>query len=274
VNAIGVYLKAYTDRLETFGNYVAGGCFVRVDSVVHVMSICDSDPRVVSPDVEAMSLPAAMVANDIFATAVPGAVFVMNFGLDAAGASHARHRSNGMTLFIEPRQFPGVNLATLTEEYLAGYVEKTRAEYTEDQQEQLLRAGSHVRQCFEYVAPLEEAQRIGLIRELIGRIPGGCKLVIVVDHDEARDETGSLITVSWRTHWKSLMTDLAGEFGYVGVASFSEVIRSTTEVEGPGNHYQREIYLRFAHRLVEVIGRLEARPSKLSAGEALLPAAL
>jgi len=264
--AVGVYLAAYTPALQTFGSYVAGGCFVRIDSVVHVNSICTSHPRDVEADATAMGLPIRMVAQDIFATAATGTIFVFNFGLDAQWFSYGRHKTTGMTLNIVPRRLLRGNFFTLSEQELIAHLETTsEREYDADQRRNVLAVGRHVREHFDCLHAPSEEQRIHMLRDILERLPAGSKFIIAVEHDQVtrpdNDNPKNTVTVSLpeRTRWAELMRDVARSYPYVEVVTYSEVINGPHEVLGGGNHYTREVYLRFAHRVVDVAKALQPK---------------
>jgi FkbH-like protein len=272
--AVGVYLAAHTPALRTFGSYVAGGCFVRIDSVVHIGSICGSDPSEVEADAKAMGLPIKMVAQDIFSNGVPGTIFVFNFGLDAQWFSYGKHKSNGMTLSILPRRITKGNFFTLSEQDLIDHLEATsERDYDADQRQHVLEVARYVRENFDYVKAPSLEQRVQMIRNMIERIPAGSKFIIAVEHDQVSrpdPEDPKKFVISpfpERTRWADLMRDVARSYPYVEVITYSEVIKGPHEIQGGGNHYTREVYLRFAQRVVEVAAALQPK-DELSLTEA------
>jgi len=264
--AIGVYLAAYTDKLQAFGNYVAGGCFVRMESVVHALSLCRNDPVEVAAVAAALDLPMDMVANDILGEAAPGTLFVFNFGLDAHWVPYARHKANGMTLDILPRHKSDGNFLVLSEQDLTEYLDSAGEHYNLEQRQHVLSSAAYVRENFEYVLPPEDSERVAMIRQLIERIPDGSKFIIAVEHDEAAvpdpDFPGrtTILPLPTRTNWARLMREVAAYYTYCGVLTYSEVLSGREDIVGQGNHYARAVYLRFAQRVVELAGVLQAKP--------------
>jgi hypothetical protein len=62
------------------------------------------------------------------------------------------------------------------------------------------------------------------------------------------------------------MRQLTVEYPYAGMVSFSEVLQGPHEIQrGGGNHYDRAVYLRFAQRVVEVLGDLSPKVLRLFA---------
>ena len=100
--------------------------------------------------------------------------------------------------------------------------------------------------------------RVEAMRALIARIPEGSKFIIALDHHETRwDE--KIVPMPWVLDYAQAMRELAAEYPYVGVVSFTEVIQSQDEIQAGGNHYNREVYWRMANHIVEVIQELPAK---------------
>jgi FkbH-like protein len=257
--AVGLYLNAYTPRLDAFGNYAAGGCFVRIASAALLLNRCRLPPETVKEDADALGLPLGMLAQDVLGGAAPGTIFVLNFGQDASSPFHLRQRTTGLRLRIEPRELPGSNFLELTEAELLEHFEDKGTAYTEKQRRHILQVGRHVREHFDFVSGASEAERLQSVRDIIELAPVDAKIILCVDHDEIRHEPDVLTPVPELTHWTSLMRTLAEEYPWVGVVSFSEVLKDRSEIQLFGNHYDRAVYLRFALKVVEMSGHLQPK---------------
>jgi FkbH-like protein len=258
-NALGVYLNAYTPRLDVFGNYAAGGCFLRIASAALLLNMCRLEPSTVMADAGILGLPLGMLARDILGDAAPGTVFVLNFGQDAASPFYLRHKGNGLSLRIEPRELPGSNFLELTDAALLEHFQDKSTAYTHQQRAHILKVGRHLREHFEFVPGASETQRLQWVRDIIELAPVGAKIVLASDHDEIRHEPDVITPVPEYTHWAALMRTLADEYPFVGVLTFSEVLKDRGEIQLFGNHYNRQVYLRFALRVVDLAGALEPK---------------
>ena len=263
--AVSVYLSSYTPKLDTYGNYVASGCFVRIASVVHALSICDSKRSEVEGAAQAIGVPVEMVAHDLFATAAHGTLFIFNFMQDVHWSPHTRHKTTGMTLDITPRHGAPDQFPAFPEEELIRFLEEEGDKYDREQTEDIIRVARYIRANFDHVYPAPEEECLQMIKSLIDRLPNGSKMIIAVDHDEVGmpipDKPGKydIVAVPVRSRWATLMREMTRSYPHVGVLTYSEAIEDKSEILDPGNHYAREVYLRFALRVVDMCKSLQPK---------------
>ncbi|MGJ4952587.1 HAD-IIIC family phosphatase [Bradyrhizobium sp. HKCCYLS20291] len=253
---VGVYLNAFTSKLTVYGNYAANGLFVRINNASTALDVCDRDPRLYSDESELLGLPLSLQANDLFAKAAPGSLFVFNLTFDATPTAQLRHKRYGWMMVVEPRQLPGRSFFDLSEADL----NDPTASYSDEQKKHVIDVRNNVRAHYEIVAVPSEEERVQNVRDLIARIPLGSKFIIAINHHESRPNFPSENTVSNDAirRYTSVMAKLASEYPYVAMVSVSEVINSVHDMRG-ADHYTREVYLRFANKIIEVASDLEGR---------------
>jgi FkbH-like protein len=258
--AIGVYLQAYTDALESHGNYVADGIFVGVNYAAQMLDRCDRNPLEVASELDVFGLPAHMETGDIFLTCRPGAIFVVNFAMDAGGGDYLRHKRHDWTFLLSPNGHGWHKLYRTTDAELEEFLLSQQGRYTEAQKAQMRRASAHLRANYEEVTRSEGVETIDDLRNIVSRIPKGSKLIILVDHHQRRtsDNLEQIVIVSKVERYKSFVTEMASEYGYVAVVPISDFVHNVSEII-EGNHYQRQVYWRVAERVIEVAKALEPR---------------
>jgi FkbH-like protein len=259
-HAVGVYLNDYTYKLEVFGNYAANALFLRINSAATALDMCDRTKEQFAAEAEILGLPLHLEAIDYFTEAAPGSLFVFNLGVDAHRSARVRHKVHGWTLVIEPRLLPGANFLQLSENELLSHLDGNTDYYSHGNREHVLSVSRHIREHYELVHQPSEADLVQGVHDLIARIPVGSRYIIVVDHNEARPSWNkeTIIKLPWISSYTDLMHELAAEYAYVGVVSFSDVLRGPDDMAG-ANHYKREVYLRLAQRIIEVAGTLQPR---------------
>jgi len=78
-HAIGVYLNPHSEHVDVQGNFAVGGLFMRVDSAIASLSICDRRGALFEEEALRLGLPYELAAKDYFADCPPGAAFVFSF---------------------------------------------------------------------------------------------------------------------------------------------------------------------------------------------------
>ena len=254
---LGVYLNGYTEKLVTYGNYAANGLFVRSNYTPSIIDACDRTPEDFSEEAQILGLPLHLEARDIFANAGPETLFVFNLSMDAGGFPVIRHKLHGWTFALEPALLHGRGFLSVTDEELQTHLDSTNF-YSPQQRDHVLKVNSHLRKNYQLMPPPSAEERVQNIRNLIARIPKGSKLIIAVNHFEFKLSETEIIASEEVIKFASLMRQLASEYAYVGVASVSEVLRGHEDLTG-ADHYSRDVYLKFAQRIVEVAGKLASR---------------
>ena len=117
----------------------------------------------------------------------------------------------------------------------------------------LLNIALHMRNFYTATGPISDEARVATMRNIISRVPVGAKLVLLLDHDRLRLADGSVRSDPPTHHYNRLMEDLAAEYPFVGIASFSDVIQTDEQIQVGGNHYDRSVYRGIAERLVEAV---------------------
>ncbi len=251
--SLAFYLNAYTERLNVYGNHVASGLFTHFHSAVIVESMCDRTSEEFRDEAELLGLSTHLMAGDIISECGAASVLIFNFSRDCFPQKCFRHKTHGWKFWIEPAVFGGFNFVDSSEEELAQRV-AGRGEA-----EHLIKIARHMRENYTY-SVLTEAETVQSTLNLIGRVPLGSKFIIIMNHNEVRDIQGALAPHPFLTRYTQIIRDVARDYPYVEVVSFSEAIRSSDEIlPGGANHYSRAVFLRFAERLAEVMVRL---PSK------------
>jgi len=264
-NAVGIYLGAHAGNLQVYGNYLVGGLFVRLNSAVQVLGICRRTSEEFAAEADILGLPLHQSAGDIFANVPQGTAFVFNCGRDATNGHFYRHKTRGWALSLEPRPLPELIFTSTSEEELIERVDKQQ-NFSTSQRDHVLRVSRHIRENYTVAGPLGEGEIIGAMRDLITRVPEGSKCIIAIDHDERRVSDTEVRAEPRITRYAAIIRQLAAEYPYVGVVSFSEVLEGPHEIQrGGGNHYDRAVYMRFAQRVVEVLGELSPRRARLLA---------
>jgi FkbH-like protein len=257
---LGVYLTPYAGKIAVYGHYAANGLFIRLNNATTALDICDRGRDNFCLEAQALGLPLEQETTDFMGEAAPETLFIFNFFSDARGRLRLSHRIQGWTLVVEPRHFPNASFLQLSEEELMAHVTEKGPIYSAEQREHVLSVGKHIRENYELLPSLSEAEKVEYVRRLLERAPLGSRVIITVNHDEFRESSLSdeLTPDPAITRYLSLMRGLATEFPYVGVASVSDVIRRPSDVEAAG-HYTREVYFRLAERIVEIASDLPPR---------------
>jgi hypothetical protein len=255
-NSVGVYLGAYTNRISVYGNFISSGLFVHFDSAVYVLDTCNRDVELFSREAEVLGLPIELMAQDIIADRSHGCAYIFNFSKDCFPQRSYQHKVHGWKFWIDPASIGFFNFVETSDEEL---VKCVNDRVPLDTREHILRAARHIKENYD-VLIVDEAERIRHIRELIERIPSGSKFIIAMNHDEIRDDELNIVPLTFMTRYTGMIRELADEYSYVGVASFSEAVRCHDEIHPGANHYSRPVFLRFAERVVEVLGDLSPKP--------------
>jgi FkbH-like protein len=257
-NAIGVYLKAYAEKLDVLENFMAGALFVRINSAPLALSMFSRNSEDLRTEAEALGLPPDLASSDFLSRAAPGSAFVFNCGRDAGDAHRYRHKSRGWEIMLEVMGSPEIDLHAVGEEELRLRLE-AQHRFNDEYLRQIYRTAAHIRTQYERVKDVSDEQRLSNMRALIERIPVGSKLVILLDHDVTRAADGSLINAKFVSKYNSLIASLAKEFPYVATVSFSEVLENDSQIQVGGNHYDRVIYVNITQRILEAIRRLSPK---------------
>ena len=260
VNAMSVYLQSYTEKLDAYGNYVSNGLFVRTNFAARLIDVCDRDARTVEAELECLGLPLHLETGDIFASAAAGAVFVVNFSMDAGGGDRLRHRTSDWTFVLEPHgldRWETLYVSSAAE--LEKLLESSRVPYTCNEKRRLLRVSKHLQENYEREVAPSESEIVELMETIIARVPKGSKLVIIADHDQRQHpESGEIQTIPRISSYRALVNEIAAGYSYVATVSVSDAIESAEEMLG-ANHYSREVYLRLSRNIVGVARALEPR---------------
>ncbi len=267
---IGGYLNAYADKLDAYGNYAANGLFVRINDASIALDISYRSQEVYAAEAEILGLPLQLEAADFFMQP-QGTLFVFDLSADAAGGwRRPCHKTNRWISVIEAGQWPGTNLFWISEGQLLKHLDENTLSYTCEQRQHILRVSRHLRENYMLLPAPSDREKVHNVRSLIARIPLGAKFIIAINHHECRHSFPSEEVVSNPSikRYASLMRELAAEYPYVGVATVSDVIGSVHDMQDHG-HYARDVYLRFAQRIVEVAATLEPRPDAPAAKEVL-----
>ena len=258
--AIGLYLNSYTDRLDVYGNYVSNGIFVSINYAARFLDICDRNPRQIAAEADALGLPLHLETGDLFSESEPGTLFVVKLSLDAQGSARLHHKVHDWSFVLSPNGLGPDVIYDTPEPELAELLDPAKTSFTAAQRDHMLRVSRHLREHYEKVEKPQDQELVEDMREMISRVPGGSKFIIIADHDEIRPSypLEEVTRLPWFTSYSLLMKGLADEYSYTAFVSFSDVLKSTEELAG-GNHYDREVYLRLAQRIVDVASALEPR---------------
>jgi FkbH-like protein len=257
-NVIGVYLKAYSEKFDVLGNFRAGALFVRINSAPLALSMFDRNPQEFHKEAEALGLPLDLTSRDFLSGARTGAAFIFNCGRDAGAGYWYRHKKNGWQIMLEVMASPDIDLHATSEEELRSRLEAQRR-FTSEYLHQIYSTAKHIRTCYERVSDLSDAHRLANMRELIERIPGGSKLVILLDHDVTRASDGTLISATFVSRYNALMSSVAKEYPYVATVSFSDAIENDSQIQIGGNHYDRLVYLNMTRCILDAIRRVSTK---------------
>jgi FkbH-like protein len=259
-NVVGIYLNAYTDRLEVYGNYVANGIFVVVNFAARILEMASRDPEIFPAEADILGLPLHLETGDVFATAEPGALFVFNLIADSQGCARLRHKKHGWLFALASNGVGAPALLSAPEEELRQQLAPEKSSFTPDQQDSVLRVCRHLRDHYELVTTPKEPVIVSEMHDLLARVPVGSKCVILVPHDQARPKGAmdSLRSIPHVTRYRTVMQGLTADYPYAGVVSFTEVINTPDEILRE-NHYHREVYVRLVERIAEVAATLQPR---------------
>ena len=261
-DAVGVYLKAHSDKVEVMGNFRAGGLFVRINGAALALSLFDRNSAEFADESEALHLPFDLMARDFFAGAAFGTVFIFSCGLDARGRFRYRHRKRGWEIVLEPMGCPALDFNTGAEEKLLEQLESSQHKDTAHF-DNLVNAARHIRANYDTVASITDEQKEAALRALIHRVPVDSKFIILLDHDRVRGEDGILRTAHYVTQYNSLVISVAKDYPFVATVSFTDAIDSEDQIQAGGNHYDRVVYLRIAERLVEAVRKLSSKAANM-----------
>ena len=256
-NSIGVYLQAHTDHVRIFGNYVANGLMMRVNYARRLLNICDRDPAAIADELVFFGLPTELETGDILGGAPPGTVFAVNFGIDSDGGYALRHRQFGWSLNFEAFHAEAPLMDT-AEEDLDQLLDERG--YPEEQRAHILKVARHLRANYEVGPAHDGFSTLADTREVIERIPQGCKLVIILEQELRRDEKDETQFVTTRNplRYRALIESLAADYPYVATVAIAECMVSRDEIF-EANHYHRAVYHRIAERILKVSGALPGR---------------
>ena len=246
--------------MNVYGNYATDGLFVRINSAPLTLDICTRTKEEFASEAELLGLPLHLSAYDVFGDCSPGDAYIFNFGMDFINSSVYRHKSNGWIIWLEPRPV-GLNFVTTPENALLRRLDACgpKAFQSEEQKQRVLRVAQHIRQNYESIL-LTEAECVDATRRLIERVPTGCKFILALDHHEVRKNDAKVYHIPSIASYADTLRELAEEYSYVGVVSFSDVLASHNEIQIGGNHYSRPVYLRLSQRIIEIFGDISPRP--------------
>ena len=256
-NAIGLYLAAHTREIETYGNYVAGDLFVRLASAVIANDMVARDPAGFAEEARHLAIPPHMSVLSCFARAPAGTAYVFNCSFDAfQNIPVYRHKRAGWIVHLEPRGMDWIHLDQCSDERLTEILDD-HPQLDAAQRARLFEIGSHVAEHYENARPFGEADYVEAMHRLIAHVPAGSKFVIALDHDEVRDDQDRIVKLDEMTRYARAMRRVADRYDHVGVVSFTDVLAGQSEIQpGGGSHYDRQVYLRFADRVIATLGDL------------------
>lgn len=259
-NAVGVYLGNRCEELVVHGNFSVDGRFVRVNTATNLLGMLHLDADEVASEAAAIGLPLETVARDFYRGVPADSLFVFNLSLDVDDR-RARHRTfSRWTKNAELIATPGHIIESIPIDAIRSTVSRMTG-LSERQRLDAVRISelSHKAFAFENTP---EAQIATAIFELIELAPRGARIVLALDHTETRREDGTLGPNPGIAGLRMRFEEIAACYPYVAVASFSDVVQGAHEIQVGGNHYDRQVYLRFA----ELIGeKAKGLPTKTSA---------
>jgi hypothetical protein len=239
---IAAYLRPCTDALTVFGSYAVNFMFNRVNSVANALDICGRNAEEFAPEAALLGLPMHSEAQDFIGAAAPGTAFVFHFALDAHLMPRARHRTQGWTLMLEPRAAPGQWFVALADDELDRHLAEHRAWYGDAGAQHLRAVHRHIRKHY----AIERPTRADLGHELcalIGRIPRGGRLVLLLTHPHMRQPDGSVLSIDRIQAYQRQTQSIAREFPYVGTVDFVDAVTDPGELL-EADHFSRQVYMR------------------------------
>ena len=250
MHALGVYLKAFTDKIEVRGNYSANGMFIRINSADLALSAFERAPADFAEEAKSLGLPLDLSAFDYIGDASANAAFIFNFSYDAGGGLRYRHIRRGWEIALEPYMYPinPVDLTATSADELDRQLE-TMVNLNADQRDHVKRSAAHIRGTYELVM---DDRRIEAVRSLLDRIPKGGKVIFLLEHDRLRHSDGEVRPAPGVTRYNSMIRTLVEEYPYVGLTAFSEAIENENEIH-PMGHCERTVYLRMAQQIVAAV---------------------
>jgi hypothetical protein len=184
-------------------------------------------------------------------------VFVFGGQLDLAGNRRYRHRTYGWELVIEPHGLAGVDLVDITSSALAKRIEDL--DFSSQAKEAVASVAMHIKENYETIVFQGERVLPSLLQTIFDRIPGGSKLVIVLDHERVRADDGTMLSAPWVKAYGDEVRTIIAPYPFVGVVSFADYISDDSEVHIGGNHYDRMVYHRMAEGIASAIRGLRAK---------------
>jgi hypothetical protein len=169
-----------------------------------------------------------------------------------------RHRRFGWSLNVEPFHAEASLMDTTEEEELDQLLDEQG--YPAEQRAHILKVARHLRENYEVGPAHDGFSALADTRELIERIPLGCKMVIILEQELRRDENDEtqFVTTQNPLRYRALIESLAADYPYVGTVAIAECIVTRDEIF-EANHYHRAVYHRIADRVLTVASALPGR---------------
>jgi FkbH-like protein len=256
-NAIGVYLNAHSERVDVQGNFAAGSLFMRVNSALASLSICDRRGALFEKEALELGIPYDLAAKDYFANCPPGTVFIFSFNFDAQARPRYYHKRHGWELIFEPRGTSIVDLFRLDHAAFAEAIRESKALSDTDRKHALAVEG-RMRADYTSWIPTEQ-QRLSAIREVIERVPFGSKMIILSDYHSVRSASGELVRQEHIETLNREIAAIASDYPYVGLIDFAQAIDNPTQIQVGGNHYDRIVYFRMAQLIIAELRNLPTK---------------
>ncbi len=266
-NAVGHYLSMHAPQIELFGNFAAGGLFVRQNSAPLLIAMADARPEVIEAEMGALGVPPDRMASRYFDPAPPGTLFVFSGGFDAMQGRRYRHREHGLELRVEIESSILVNMAAPTRMDMRKLEDLKISPVARRQVDAAL---AHMQKHYVSVRPDTPEAFAPAMTALFARIPVGSRLILVLDDDRLRSRDGVLKTLPEITAYRAWVECIAADLPWVGLVRFTDVIHSEDEIQIGIAHYDRMVYCRLADAIVAVARDLPAKAGALPPRDRLL----
>jgi FkbH-like protein len=253
IQALSHYFGEFAGAVTVNGNFGAGRLFVRVNSASLLLSALDR----VNPDFEEeahrLALPYDLLISSYFSNAPEGSVFVFSGAMDAlVHAPRYRHREHGWEIRLEPSGFPtSFDLIQSSAEDLQARIDS--ANYQPAAKEQVMINLSRLKEAYVSVRPPTGEHLREVMEALFRRVPVGCKMIVLLDHDQTRLGDGTLQDLSVVTTYNAAIRAVVAGYPFVELLSYSNFIEDEAEILVGGNHYDRMVFYRLAQAARETI---------------------
>jgi hypothetical protein len=230
---------------------------VSLNATPLLLSACDRYGPAFAREAETLAIPYDLLVSDFLSEAPPGTAFIFAGGSDGYRRTRYRHRLHGWEIRADPEGLQRFNVFEHADSVLEEKLDA--AVKPGPNRDQAGRFARHVKAQYEPVTGESEADVEHHTRALLGCIPAGSKLVLILDSPRIRPRPDVLHVWPTRSAYNAQITRLLDSCAFATALCFDDCIQNEEEILPGGNHFDRKVYLRMAEAIIAALRSLSPK---------------